>query len=276
MNENLLVGLPAGFKIAFQDRKPNVQMTEAIPSNETLRELDRDGHDPDLLRDEDTPDQFRSRLEQCWRAACADGRGDEVTKGAEKGYPFAIFVLSCPLNPKTGKPEITWFKAVQGNDSFYLVQKAFKYMPSKDQVALAMKYLGAVTVCDSRLADRRCPLTQTIDSFTQLAGSTPCPPSSSSAPPSPIPRSARRSTNGMPRSTCRMRRKSSARRRRGASGARAIPSVHQATYQFADRAALDHGTRPENMTRLVADFDKAWPAIKRSREIMTLAQEWGA
>ena len=54
------------------------------------------------------------------------------------------------------------------------------------------------------------------------------------------------------------------------------PSVHQATYQFADRAALDRGTRPENMTRLVADFDKAWPQIKRSREIMTLAQEWGA
>ena len=53
------------------------------------------------------------------------------------------------------------------------------------------------------------------------------------------------------------------------------PSVHQATYQFADRAALDHGTRPENMTRLVKDFDKAWPAMKRSREIMALAQEWG-
>src|SRR6187401_2860848 len=54
------------------------------------------------------------------------------------------------------------------------------------------------------------------------------------------------------------------------------PAVHQATYQFADRAALDRGTRPENMTRLVADFDRAWPQIKRSREIMTLAQEWGA
>ena len=24
------------------------------------------------------------------------------------------------------------------------------------------------------------------------------------------------------------------------------------------------------------DFDKAWPAIKRSREIVTLAEEWGA
>jgi hypothetical protein len=54
------------------------------------------------------------------------------------------------------------------------------------------------------------------------------------------------------------------------------PSLHQATYQFADRGALDQGTAPEKMKRLVADFDKAWPAIKRSREIMTLVQEWGA
>jgi hypothetical protein len=43
----------------------------------------------------------------------------------------------------------------------------------------------------------------------------------------------------------------------------------------AQRAALDHGTRPEVMQRLVADFDKAWPTVKRSREIMTLAQEAG-
>ncbi len=54
------------------------------------------------------------------------------------------------------------------------------------------------------------------------------------------------------------------------------PAVHQATYQFADRAALDHGTRPEVMKRLVADFDKAWPGIPRQREIMTLVEEWGA
>lgn len=54
------------------------------------------------------------------------------------------------------------------------------------------------------------------------------------------------------------------------------PAVHQATYQFADRAALDHGTRPEVMQRLVADFDKAWPGIPRQREIMTLVEESGA
>jgi hypothetical protein len=52
------------------------------------------------------------------------------------------------------------------------------------------------------------------------------------------------------------------------------PSLHQATYQFPDRAALDRGTASEKMKRLVADFNKAWPGIPRQREIMTLAQEF--
>lgn len=53
------------------------------------------------------------------------------------------------------------------------------------------------------------------------------------------------------------------------------PAVHIAQYRFGDRAALDYGTRAEVMKRLVADFDKAWPGISRSREIVTLAEELG-
>ena len=53
------------------------------------------------------------------------------------------------------------------------------------------------------------------------------------------------------------------------------PAAHQATYQFADRAALDRGTAPEIIQRLVADFDRDWPGVPRSREIMTLAEEFG-
>jgi hypothetical protein len=51
------------------------------------------------------------------------------------------------------------------------------------------------------------------------------------------------------------------------------PAVHIAQYQFADRAALDHGTRAEVLARLVADFDKHWPGVPRAREIWSLAQE---
>jgi hypothetical protein len=54
------------------------------------------------------------------------------------------------------------------------------------------------------------------------------------------------------------------------------PALHQATYRFADRAALERGTAPEIMKRLVADFDRDWPGVPRTREIMTLAEEFGA
>ena len=54
------------------------------------------------------------------------------------------------------------------------------------------------------------------------------------------------------------------------------PALHVAQYQFADRAALDDGTRPEVMKRLVADFDRDWPGIGRTREILTLAEERSA
>ena len=56
----------------------------------------------------------------------------------------------------TGKPEITWFKAIQGNDRFYVVQVAFKAWPSKEQITRWMGYLKEVTVCDTRLPDRAC------------------------------------------------------------------------------------------------------------------------
>ena len=35
--------------------------------------------------------------------------------------------MTCPLNRQTAKPEMTWFKAISGTDSFYVVQKAFKF-----------------------------------------------------------------------------------------------------------------------------------------------------
>ena len=51
------------------------------------------------------------------------------------------------------------------------------------------------------------------------------------------------------------------------------PSVHQATYQFADRAALDRAVNSDAMKGLVADFDRDWPGIPRTREILTLVEE---
>ena len=54
------------------------------------------------------------------------------------------------------------------------------------------------------------------------------------------------------------------------------PAIHQATYQFADQASLDRAMKGEDLKRLVADFDRDWPEVTRTREIFALAEEFGA
>lgn len=54
------------------------------------------------------------------------------------------------------------------------------------------------------------------------------------------------------------------------------PSLHQAMYQFADQAALDRAVNGADMKRLVADFDRDWPGVTRTREVLVLAEEFGA
>jgi len=51
------------------------------------------------------------------------------------------------------------------------------------------------------------------------------------------------------------------------------PALHHAMYQFADEAALDRATKGENINRLVADFERDWPDVTRTREVLVLAEE---
>jgi len=158
VNENLLVGAPAGYKVGFQDKTGKLQMIEWVPANETVQNWTEMVTVQIFYGLKIAPEPFMRDLEARWRKGCP-GAGDArpIANGVEGGYPALVWILDCPKNPATGKPELTWIKALQGNDSFYAVQKAFKFMPSKEQVVHWVKYLKAVRVCDSRLAERACP-----------------------------------------------------------------------------------------------------------------------
>ncbi|HKO69306.1 MAG TPA: hypothetical protein VJV58_00085 [Bradyrhizobium sp.] len=52
-------------------------------------------------------------------------------------------------------------------------------------------------------------------------------------------------------------------------------SLHVAMYEFADQAALDRATNGEALKTLVAEFDRSWPEVTRTREILVLAEEFG-
>ena len=51
------------------------------------------------------------------------------------------------------------------------------------------------------------------------------------------------------------------------------PALHHALYQFADEAALDRAMKGPHLSRLVADFNRDWPEVTRTRELLVLAEE---
>lgn len=159
-NENLLQTLPPGYKIDFQTRQGNMIISEMVPQAESVNNWTEMITSQVFLGMKNiTPEQFQTRMQQAWMSACKEGKVISLAKGEENGYPFAFWLQYCPLNQGTGKPEITWFKAIKGNNSFYVVQKAFKFEPSQKQVVQWSRYLRTVSVCDTRLPERACPKT---------------------------------------------------------------------------------------------------------------------
>jgi hypothetical protein len=53
------------------------------------------------------------------------------------------------------------------------------------------------------------------------------------------------------------------------------PSLHQATYEFTDQAALDRAMSGDALKTLVAEFGRCWPDVTRARAIFVLAEEFG-
>ena len=52
------------------------------------------------------------------------------------------------------------------------------------------------------------------------------------------------------------------------------PSLHVAMYEFADQAALDRVMGGETLKPLVDEFNRCWPDVPRTREVLVLAEEF--
>jgi hypothetical protein len=156
-NENLLVAVPKGYKPDYNAKNARGIVTEMVPQNESVKNWTEMVTVQIFFRIKPGPDAFRERIAQGWAKSCKGASAHAIAQGQENGYAFAVWLLACPRNPQTGKPEWTWFKAIQGNDSFYVVQKAFKFEPAREQVVAWTRYLKGVSVCDTRGSEHRCP-----------------------------------------------------------------------------------------------------------------------
>lgn len=158
--EQLLNAVPEGYHVAYQATKGALRHVEMVPAGETEKDWSEmfttqvfEGGIPQA-----SPQAFYESLRARWSSACPKPGGQMIRAGEENGYPFTLFVLTCAENPKTSKPEVTFFKAIQGKDSFYVAQKAWRGHPEKSSAERWTRFLREVLVCDTREPDTHpCP-----------------------------------------------------------------------------------------------------------------------
>ena len=156
-NENLLVGMPQGFKVGFSDSRNGMNMQEWVRAGETVQNWTEMVTIQIFLGRRDLqPTQFLSSMQKRGSDACKDRTGTSIATGKVNGYESSSILLRCPLLASTGNPETTMVKAIKGNDSFYVVQRAVRAAPTSERLETIKEYVERVSVCDSRLPSRPC------------------------------------------------------------------------------------------------------------------------
>ncbi|MBI3199024.1 MAG: hypothetical protein HYZ40_16260, partial [Rhodospirillales bacterium] len=108
--ENLLVTMPPGFKMAFNDSRNGMNMQEWVPANETVQNWTEMVTVQVFLRRTDIdPAQYLATMQKQWAGACKGSTGTAVTTGKVNGFAASSTLLRCPLLASSGKPETTMF-----------------------------------------------------------------------------------------------------------------------------------------------------------------------
>lgn len=157
-NENILIGIPSGYKMGYKayDPKTHYTLAEFIPKEESVENwsqmLTVNIYHKNLPY---SADAYAANIKSLWEKSCNGSYTQNISEGVENGYKYALVMLFCPKSAVSKKEEYTWLKAIKGNDSFYVIQKAFTISPPKEQIIQTMQYLKKVQLCDTRLGN--CP-----------------------------------------------------------------------------------------------------------------------
>lgn len=122
-------------------------MLEMIPEGETLQDW-TEMLTVQIMRNINgyTPASFYAGMKEAWADMCPCGSTEIVERGREQLQPTLFWRHGCPLNKNTGEPEYTWFKVLIRGGNVVVVQKAFKFEPSGDDIAFWLDFLRELRV----------------------------------------------------------------------------------------------------------------------------------
>lgn len=150
--EKLVWPMADGFVTTYQQETPDgAAIEERVAKGETVEAWSRmltritfpQAIDPML---------FSSRMAQGWQGSCAGAVASTPVSGP-RGVDMRI---DCPRNAKTGKPETMFQRVVPATGKLYILQVAFRSVPTAEQARWANSELDRATLCSAASAEKSC------------------------------------------------------------------------------------------------------------------------
>ena len=164
--EVYIAGLPAGWTLGFQESNEIGHHLEWVPQGQPVK----DWRDmiafqlfPKLIDIE--PDHFLVKMADHYAQSCDQVLATDIEGTPANGYPGAIRVLACTRNKVTELGEITLFRAVMGQEAFYVAQRAWRMAPfsaeaipvTGEQLDDGRRLIEYGLACRSNNPNRPCP-----------------------------------------------------------------------------------------------------------------------
>ena len=158
IGENLLFEMPAGYKISREENNAKRWRREMVPAEQsaekwTTRIIVQVLH----RRGDMAPAAYEAQVRTNLLETCPSAEYHPIRDGFERGYRFSFWLLYCDLNTATGSPEYTYFKALQGRDALYVIQKTFSRRLERWQIPQVARLLFDAHLCDNRVSYQVCP-----------------------------------------------------------------------------------------------------------------------
>jgi|GEM_PF-1642733 len=157
---------PTNWKMGSQTEEKNKLMVEYVPKHQSMDAWQEMIASYVFFGVQNAPaDVFLARLLDKMNAVCESGRHEKVAAANELGNAAARSVHFCPKSLVSGDGEVTFLKALQGRDNFYIVQRVWRGTPfaqhaqafTPQKTAEWQRYLDSVVVCDNLDPARACP-----------------------------------------------------------------------------------------------------------------------
>lgn len=153
-SEYLIQPIPTGYVQVHQTSQHGTDLIEWVPQGESTEEWTRMVTTVITRRNRPTALGIQAHIRDGFASSCGKASSGNLRTGEESGYATSLWVHACALNPATGKPEYMWMKAFEGKDALYVVQFAFRDMPSDEDSLGALEYLESVYISNDPVPKR--------------------------------------------------------------------------------------------------------------------------